>query len=71
MGLCCIAHNNIIFMYFNIDITILFEFEGYSVIEGEQVEVCVVVGGNSEIDIPVEIMSHDVTANGIYAHSVL
>ena len=65
VGLCCIVHNNVIFVYFNIDITIFFESGEYSVMEGEQVEVCVLIDGDSEINIPVEIMSHDVTANGI------
>ena len=51
-------------MYFDIDITILFEFEEYIIMEGDLVEVCVSVSGNSEIDIPVEITSRDVTANG-------
>ena len=34
-------------------------------------EMCVISSGNSEIDIPVEIMSHDITVNGILLFALL
>ena len=39
--------------------------------EGDQVEVCVIFSGNSEIDIPVEIIPHDITVNGILLFALL
>ena len=45
----------------------MFEFNEYSVHEGEQVELCILLNGESEIDVPVEIMLQDITTGGMLA----